>query len=64
MSATTTEEPPMLRWQRLGEPGFPFNWDGRALPGTIGYVLGEQFALVFDEPEPAAPAVEEESEAA
>jgi hypothetical protein len=48
--------PPMIAWQRAGEPGWPFNWHGGPLPGTIGYKLGEQFALVFDEPAIAAPA--------
>jgi hypothetical protein len=40
--------PPMIAWQRAGEPGFPFHWDGGPLPGTINYVVGEQLTLFTD----------------
>lgn len=45
--------PPMLLWQRLGEPGFPFHWPGGPLPDTIAYPkVGEQFTLIFAQTEP------------
>lgn len=27
--------PPMIAWQRAGEPGWPLNYDGGPMPGTI-----------------------------
>jgi hypothetical protein len=29
--------PPMIAWQRTGEPGWPFHHAGGPLPGTINY---------------------------
>ena len=41
-------EPPMIRWQRAGEPGFPFRW-------TPPRLRGEQLELRFDDvPRPEA----------
>lgn len=53
------DEPPMLRWQRLGCPGWPFHHPGGPMVGTIGYVVGEQFKLMFDTPTPAPPVIED-----
>lgn len=41
--------PPMIAWQRAGEPGFPFHWSGGPLQGTINYVVGEQLKLPLGE---------------
>jgi hypothetical protein len=41
--------PPMIAWQRAGEPGFPFHWGGGPYPGTINYPkLGEQLTPFTD----------------
>lgn len=37
--------PPMIKWQREKEPGWPFNHAGGPLPGTINYRKGEQLEL-------------------
>ncbi|MBV8650309.1 MAG: hypothetical protein JO255_02510 [Alphaproteobacteria bacterium] len=40
--------PPMIAWQRAGEPGWPFNDPGGPMPGTINYPkVGEQFEMAF-----------------
>jgi len=36
-------EPPMIRWQREGEPGWPFDWPGGPLPGTVNAPVPEPF---------------------
>ena len=37
--------PHMWLWQKRGEPGFPFHWDGGPLPGTINYVAQLQLPM-------------------
>jgi hypothetical protein len=44
--------PPMIAWQRAGEPGWPFHHPGGPLPGSLNWRSGEQLAFRFDEDKP------------
>ena len=46
--------PPMVAWQRKGEPGWPFRHPGGPMPGSFTWVSGEQLAFAFGDDRPIA----------
>lgn len=54
--AMSEDVPPMIAWQRAGEPGWPFNWPEWLAPcRELESVHGEQFELFapFSLPDPS-----------